>query len=214
MADTSSPEAADESAPSLTDFLSGLFLGLLVGGLVGISVSGLTGDVLAGLLALLAAFFGLGGKLPGSGSVTKVRLIAFSIGVLVGVSAGILVRSHAWLAPPLNTVIQTYEDAGLPGQLAQELAVFDQTGLRTGSLAAAPEPESAKRGGFAFNAATSAQCSALSDTALATTALRLDAMAKAGAPWEQAGRFGSTLPASQQSDFADLIHSLLCDQTE
>ncbi|WP_421724368.1 hypothetical protein [Bauldia sp.] len=211
---TSTAGAADESAPSLNDFLSGLFLGLLVGGLVGISVSQLTGDVLAGLLALLAAFFGLGGKMPGTAPVTKVRLIAFSIAVLVGVSGGILVRTHGLLAPPLKAVIEDYKEAGLPDELAQALAVFDQTGLRTGNLAAAPAPEKPTKAGFTFGAESLAQCSALSETVFATPELRLGAMEKAGAPWDQAGQFGLTLPDDQRAGFADLVHSLLCDQTE
>ncbi|MDF2373291.1 MAG: hypothetical protein P1V21_21135 [Rhizobiaceae bacterium] len=214
MTATSTPDSRDENTPDLADFLSGLLLGLLVGGLVGISVSPLTGDVLAGLVALLAAFFGLGGKLPGKSPVTRLRLLAFCIGVLAGVPCSILVRTNGWLAPPLDVRIERYTAAGLPEALARDLAIFDQTGLRIGGLAAVPDPKAPQNPGYTFSAGSSVQCSALSDVAFGTTRLRLEAMQGADAPWSQAGQFGLALPEEQQSDFADYVHKLFCDQTE
>lgn len=214
MTETATYDATDESKPGLTDFLSGLFLGLLVGGLVGISVSPLTGDVLAGLVALLAAYFGLAGKLPGNSAVNRLRLLAFCIGVLAGVPCSILVRTNGWLAPPMDVRIERYTDAGLPQELARDLAIFDQTGLRVGGLAAVPDPKAPQNPGYTFSAGSSVQCSALSDVAFGTARLRLEAMQQADDPWGRAGQFGLALPEAQQSDFADYVHKLLCDQTE
>ncbi|WP_282130041.1 hypothetical protein [Roseobacter litoralis] len=212
---TESSQACDEPQPKpgLLDYLSGLALGLLVGGIVGLSVSQLAGEFLAGLIALLAAFFGLGGKLPLQSSVPNVRLLAFCIGFVIGLPSGIVTRTHAWLAPSFKQTVESYTLSSGDQARAIELAIFEKTGLRTGSLSSTPEPEDIRpeTRGIAFSAATSAQCNALLESAHASPQLRLQAMAKFQDPWQRAGSFGLSLSDSDQTKFADYIYDVFCE---
>lgn len=215
MTETSQPKKAVGTTYKRAEFLPGIFLGLLVGGLVGLSVSPVSGDVLAGLVALLAAFFGLGGKLPTSNGVTGARIVCFSIGVLISVPSAILVRTHGLLAPSLEQRVKEYGDADLSSALTQELAIFDHTGLRLGSLASAPAPTpNLQNSGVAFSSGSAAQCSSLQDVSFANSSARLKAMAQTSAPWDKAGQFGLLLPAADQSAFADYVHDLFCSVAE
>ena len=215
MTENSQCKEEVDSQYKKAELLPGLFLGLLVGGLVGLSVSPISGDVIAGLVAILAAFFGLGGKLPTSARTTGVRIVCFSIGVLVSAPGAILIRTHSLLAPTLEQRVEKYSGADLSAALAQELAIFDHTGLRLGSLATAPEPTlNLQNSGVAFSSESAAQCSSLQDVSFANPNARLEAMAQTNAPWGQAGQFGLSLPAADQGAFADYVHDLFCSAAE
>lgn len=214
MAESLPSNEIPEVQATRTDFLAGILLGLLVGGLVGLSVSPLAGDVLAGLVAMLTAFFGLGGKLPVSVGVTKVRLLAFCVGVLIGVPGSILIRTNGLLAPSIEYRIAEYTAAGLDGGLAKDLAIFDHTGLRVGTLASTPDPSDRYTLPIAFSAASAAQCSSLQSAFFSSSQARLQAMAASDAPWDQAGQFGLALPVDQHAAFADYIHDIFCTSTE
>lgn len=214
MTEASQDRDEPQPKPEFLDYLSGLALGLLVGGIVGLSVSQLAGELLAGVIALLAAFFGLGGKLSLQSSVSSVRLVTFCLGIVIGLPSGIVTRTHAWLAPSFEKTMQTYTVANVEQELAIELAVFQKTGLRIGSLSATPEPTDIRPEalGIAFSAATSAQCSALVRSAHGSPQLRLQAMAKFQEPWQRAGDFGLSLSGGDQADFADYIYDVFCKE--
>lgn len=209
-------QARDEThpKPELLDYLSGLALGLLVGGIVGLSVSQLAGELLAGLIALLAAFFGLGGKLPLRSSVSSARLLAFCLGFVIGLPSGIMTRTHAWLAPTFKQTVDSYALDGVDQAFAIELAIFKKTGLRTGSLSSTPEPTEigSETLPIVFSAATGAQCTALLDSAHGSPQLRLQAMEKFPEPWKRAGIFGLSLSDGDQAKFSDYIYDVFCGE--
>ena len=165
MTQTDGPLDPAETSPVQADYLSGLCLGAAIGGLIGLSASALGTELLSGLIALLVVFSALAEKFQASEHL-KCALRHVLFGLIVFLPLGVMTRTHAWLGPTFAEKVASYKVGGVSEERATALAIFDQTGLKTGSLADAAEPAPLRpeNAPFAFSAATKASvllCSTL-----------------------------------------------------
>ena len=129
-------------------------LGLLIGLLVGLSASPVVGSLLGTLATLAVTLVGSGLRLPGirktaeeaqappaDGPPAAGWLMALCLCTIVGVLAGIWVRTHNALSPSLKEQVQAYQQAGftLPEAkeaLMQRLVAASETGTTPADLSA------------------------------------------------------------------------------
>lgn len=123
----------------LSQIFSSVGVGLLVGFLVGLSSAPVVGLLVGAITALLASFLGLQSSTGAAGDAPdsdqfrdKLILIGlrggmFSFACLAGVFAGLYMRTHNVLSPPVPSLKEQYlqlTEIGFSRQQAREL-VFD-----------------------------------------------------------------------------------------
>lgn len=129
---------------------------------------------------------------------------------------GIALRSYGALGPSFHDRVKHFRLGGMPLGQAHDLAIYEQTGLRTGNLAQAAEvvrsPDSSP---FAFtteDGGADPNCAGLDARHTPTAATRLEAMALSPEPWASFGRIGKALPTDHQADFAEAAFQDRCKQ--
>jgi hypothetical protein len=121
----------------LGEAVAGSGLGLLVGVLLGLSVTQLVGGVVAALSAVLAGFFGLSGM---AGAGRSWRIGAFGFGCVLGVLAGLAIRSGALLAPSIASDVARWQLAGFPPEEARAYVLYERLGVKPAGITLAERP--------------------------------------------------------------------------
>lgn len=130
--------ATEERSDILGDIVSGLGLGALLGVLVGMSVSPVVSTVVSALVALLAVFLGLehGGRASGQAvraiRLNAVRIGSFGLATVLGILLGVFLRSSFLFQLTLEDHMNRWN--GFPSTVAQQLVIFERTGLRPKKL--------------------------------------------------------------------------------
>ncbi|TPE58702.1 hypothetical protein FJQ54_16785 [Sandaracinobacter neustonicus] len=216
------PDQAD-SAPRDTgpqggtafNILAGAALGGLVGLLVGLSASPIAASAAAAVLALLVTFFGFGGSIGAlRANVSGARMVGFGLAMTAALLAGIAVRAHGSLGPDFQQRVARFEAGGLSPDKAQDLAIYEQLGLRTGFLADVEAPTAVPATSpFAFNFnqdSADANCGLLNARYIPDPNERLEAMAQSAEPWASIGRAGKAKPAAERAAFAEAAYQRRC----
>jgi hypothetical protein len=113
-------EMEDKQVPSiarLLPFFAGGSIGALVGLCMGLSVSPVVATVLAALGTSLLALLGLkDSSADAAGRFqtyrNSLRVLGFGLFAILAVGAGLLIRTHGWLSPPLTVQKAILKDAG------------------------------------------------------------------------------------------------------
>ena len=193
--------------------LTGASLGGLVGLLIGLSASPIVASASAAILALLVTFFGFGGTVGAlQPKVSAARVLGFGILMSAGLIGGIVLRAEGTLGPSFKQRVGRFEMKELPKNRAIELAIFEHSGLLTGSLANVSKPEKAPAtSAYAFASegdGPDPACGGI--TILPGTAAKVDAMTNEGGDWAVFGRAGDRLPAARRDEYVDAILRLKC----
>ena len=146
------------------EIVAGAGLGLLVGMLLGLSVTQVVGGVVAALSAILAGFFGLSGL---AGPVRSWRIGAFGFGCVLGVVAGLAIRSGTLLAPSVASDVQKWQQAGFPPEEARAYVLYERLGVKPGgaTIGERPAPNAASNVLFADKSGVCAQLQRLPEAA-------------------------------------------------
>ncbi|MGB5943776.1 MAG: hypothetical protein WBG71_12910 [Leeuwenhoekiella sp.] len=109
---------------------SGMALGGLIGLIIGLSIAEVTGIILGALTSLLAAFFGLRPDKEGE-TGDKWIIGWFSLGCVLTITGGIMLRTHNFLAPPVGQDIEIYREIGFTNAEIKEVILAREFGLIT-----------------------------------------------------------------------------------
>lgn len=211
---------AVEMAFSKTDIalnvLAGVSIGALTGALVGLSVSQVVGSVVGGLVALLGTFIGMrsDGDSQPLGQVSRVRIIAFSVGALLGIAGGVLARTHDVLAPTVASRIDKWRDAGVDRTVAQGLVVYERLGLVPKGWTESEKDGTPKGSGSTalFSAEVKGACDDLSARAIPEPTNRLVAFLAVGGRWAEVATALQQTPADVQSAVLEATWRLVCEK--
>jgi len=194
------------------DVFAGLMLGALVGLLVGLSSVPIVGAVVTALIALLVTFFGLqasDAKL--SAKASAARIGGFGLGMSVLLVVGVLARSHGWLQPSIGDRVDHYVGAGFAPAIALDLALFDQSGLLTGSLAGQTAPERpTATSGLLFTDKGDPNCTTLAADRFDHPEDRFKAMQQAGGEWAVVGKRAAAAGGQTGTRLAEAGWLLAC----
>lgn len=134
--------------------LAAAALGALTGYLVGLTTSSVVGPVLSALLAMAAGVAALTGVqnpfLPkGEGAAERGRIhnfavFGFAAAAVVGVSAGLWIRSHNLLSPQPAAIQAQWQALGFERETAAQIALISLTGIKLDDSGAAAPPEGGK----------------------------------------------------------------------
>lgn len=120
-----------KATSSSGEICTGAAFGLLAGLMLGMSVSPVVGTVIGPLFAMAAMFLGLQPAAETEGGTGGRRLPrpragqagAFALGCLLALLAGVWIRTHNALSPPLKDQINTLVEAGLSIEQAQKIVI-------------------------------------------------------------------------------------------
>jgi hypothetical protein len=132
------PESGEETTAAATKrkysardvtaaLFNGMGVGLLLGLLLGLAVSPVVSGVIGTLSSLLVVLLGLNEKL--FTVVKSVRIGAFGLFAVVGILAGLYIRSHSPLAPSMADLKKEYTDLGYPDSVARDFIAYQEFGL-------------------------------------------------------------------------------------
>ena len=194
------------------DLIAGVALGALVGTLVGLSSVPVVGAVVTALVALLVAFFGLQGSAgPLKANASAARVAGFGGGMLLFVVLGVLARAGGWLQPGIETRVLHYEAAGYAAPLARDIALYEHTGLLTGTLKDnKPEATPPRGAGLLFSDEADPNCAVLSASMFQSPEARLQAMQQSGGAWQTVGEAAAGLAPAKGSALAEAAWQLAC----
>ena len=138
-------------------------MGLLVSMLLGLSVAQVVGGVVAALAALLGGFFGLSGR----GRIAPWRVSAFGVACVIGIVAGLTIRSGALLAPTVEQDVAQWERAGYPKDQALALVALARLGVQPAgtTVAARTTPDATSNALFAGHSGICARLQGLPEAA-------------------------------------------------
>jgi len=111
----------------LTSFFNGLGVGLLLGLLLGLAVSPVVSAIIGTLSSLLVVLLGL--KENYLNAVKSVRIGAFGLFCVVGILAGMYIRSNNALAPPLHKLYYDYKELGFTDKEARDFIAYQEFDL-------------------------------------------------------------------------------------
>ena len=197
------------------DVLAGASLGLLTGVLLGLSVSEIVGTVIGGLVALLGAFFGLGGEEVAGRNVTlrATRTGSFALGAVIGIVGGLLARTNDVLAPSPADRVRVWQEAGYPTESARGIVAFERLGLVPEGWTTTDSTKDATRQRMLALFANRAEgrCDDLSARTLPETAERLNGFRMAGNAWAEVAKAVEGAQLSMQSSILEAAWRLVCE---
>jgi uncharacterized membrane protein (Fun14 family) len=130
--------------------LAGIGMGLLLGLIMGLSVSEVVKVIMAALTALLGAFFGFDKqsytgvaaddyqKQKENMLFTALRAGWFGFAVVVGIFAGMFIRTHEVFTPSVEKAVKQWTDAGYDPAYARKLVTYQRLAINPGTGEAGP----------------------------------------------------------------------------
>jgi uncharacterized membrane protein (Fun14 family) len=130
--------------------LAGIGMGLLLGIIMGLSVSEVVKVIMAALTALLGAFFGFDKqsytgvaaddyeKQKENTLFTALRAGWFGFAVVVGIFAGMFIRTHEVFTPSVEKAVKQWTDAGYDPAYARKLVTYQRLAINPGTGEAGP----------------------------------------------------------------------------
>lgn len=171
----------------LIDLFAGAAIGFLVGFLIGLSVSEIVGAAVGALTALIAAFFGLTAE-SRPASARLGRVTGFALAAVVGLLAGIYLRTHDSLSESLRSRVDEWVSAGYSKPTARALVVYQRTGLLPEGWSRASDPRPASSDSTALFRGSSEECGRLDPKSFPDANELANAFALAGGDWARVAR--------------------------
>ena len=166
------------------EIIVGASIGILVGFLVSLSVSETVGAVLAGLLGLIGALLGLGKVDIGIlRSGNSDRIIGFGAGAVIAVAGGLYIRANDLLSPTAQELVEDWKDAGVGGELAIDLAIYQKLGLSRGGLKPTTGAKATHTSSVLFAGEDGGACDRLDNPVYTDPAVLAEAMRIEGTEW-------------------------------
>jgi hypothetical protein len=203
-------------------FVAGAFLGFTIGFLFGFYVTDVIGSTLVGIAALAGGIvwawrFGFVGQRENE---VPWQALGFGLLCTIGVSAGILVRTHSLLAVPLSAQLKELKDAGFPDQEARDIVSIRRFGVQfqrdygspTAQIPRAARPPSLSESpaGNPTNAHFDPLCERLAASRFNNVGERLAAFRDAGGQWTAMATVIATIDAKRRAALLDTSYNLVC----
>lgn len=142
----------------LADIAAGGGIGLLLGYLLGLSVSPIVQGVVVAITGLLGAVLGIGQtQHPGR----SVRIGAFGLFCVAGVTLGLAVRGGSLLVPSVKAQVTTWTRAGYSTAEARAYVAYQRLGIKPATLVTATPPDSRASSSALYAADTRSACNAI-----------------------------------------------------
>jgi hypothetical protein len=193
-------------------------LGALTGALVGLSAAGVVASVVSALLAMAAGLVALTGSVNpaaagGPREPGQDRAVAvFAAVALVGLGAGLWVRTHGLLSPSPAETAALWREAGLDEAAAARVAAFTLAGVALSPEGGLEAGEAARpvAASVFFSGEETGDCARVDPARNADPAEVRRSWALAAAPWP---RLAETLAAADHATLG-AVWSGLCEGAE